>query len=570
MTTSSTDCLVIGAGVAGAVYAMQAARAGLEVTLITGADELQTSNSVRAQGGIIYDEVDPALLQADIDAASAGSANPAVVAEVVRAGPRLVRELLIEELQVPFDRDPEGGLRYTREGSHSRSRVIYVKDHTGRAILGALHGRLHELVSGEGGAGGNAGGSGSGSGSGSRSRSGGRGSGGGNLTVATGCIAVDLLTLSHSSANYHDRYHPLTCIGAYVLDTASGQVRAVVARKTVLATGGLGQIFLHTTNDEGAFGHGIAMAYRVGARVIDMEYVQFHPTVFHHPGAPPFLVSEAVRGEGGVLINRAGTAFMDAYHPQGSLAPRDVIARSIHSELLKSGSPTVYIDLSRLDANYVRSRFPTIYARLLAAGVDMTRGPIPVVPAAHYACGGIHTDLAGNTNIANLSAIGETACTGLHGANRLASTSLLECVVMGVHCARQHAAELTAGSGTGAATIRWPPAVRPWQMADTEPDADLITQDLSLIRNTMWNYVGLVRTGKRLERANSLLRELRTEVDSFYADNSLTPRLLSSAQRPADRPPGDLRRTPQPAQRGQSLPRRRPRPPPQPRTVGLV
>ena len=497
MTTTRTDCLVIGAGLAGAVYALQAARAGLHVTLITGAEELKASNSLWAQGGIIFDEVDGDLLRADIDAASAHSANPAAVDAVIEDGPRVVRELLIDDLQVAFDRDADGALRFTREGSHSRHRIIYAKDHTGRAILGALHARLTELAAA------------------------GTLPGGGSLTLATGAFAVDLLTLSHSSVDFLDRYRPLSCIGAYVLDLAQGQVRAIVARKTVLATGGLGQIYLHSTNDSGAFGHGIAMAYRVGARVIDLEYVQFHPTVFHRPGERPFLVSEAVRGEGGVLINHEGTAFMERYHPQGSLAPRDVIARSIHTELLRSASDSVYIDLSEVDAEYVRGRFPTINERLLAAGVDMAREPIPVVPAAHYACGGIHTDMAGNTNIAHLSAIGETACTGLHGANRLASTSLLECVVMGAQAARQHAAEI--GGGTDFHL----PEVRPWEMPGAEPDDELITQDLSLIRNTMWNYVGLVRTGKRLDRATNLLRELKNEVDSFYADNRLTPRLLT-------------------------------------------
>jgi len=500
MNPTRTDCLVIGAGAAGAVYALQAARAGLQVTLITGARELTASNSLWAQGGIIYDVHDHGngdLLRADIDTASGHSANPAAVDAIVRDGPRLVRELLIDDLGVAFDRDDGGALRFTREASHSRHRIIYAKDHTGRAILTALHRRLAELAAA------------------------GTLPGGGSLTVATGCFAVDLLTLSHSSVDFLDRYRPLSCIGAHVLDVAAGEVRPIMAKKTVLATGGLGQVYLHSTNDAAAYGHGVAMAYRVGARVIDMEYVQFHPTVFHRRGERPFLVSEAVRGEGGVLINQQGEAFMERYHPDGSLAPRDVISRSIHSELLRGASDTVYIDLSGVDADYARRRFPTINARLLAAGVDMTREPIPVVPAAHYSCGGIHTDMAGNTNIAHLSAIGETACTGLHGANRLASTSLLECVVMGATAAGRHAAEIGSGADFHL------PAVRPWEMASAEPDDELITQDLNVIRNTMWNYVGLVRTAKRLDRASHLLRELKSEIDGFYADNALTPRLLA-------------------------------------------
>ena len=331
MTPDRTDCLVIGAGAAGAVYAVQAARAGLHVTLITGARELHASNSLWAQGGIIYDihdHGDGDLLRADIDAASGHSANPAAVDAIVRDGPRLVRELLIDDLQVAFDRDDGGALRFTREASHSRHRIIYAKDHTGRAILTALHRRLAELADG------------------------GTLPGGGSLTVATGCFAVDLLTLSHSSVDFLDRYRPLSCIGAHVLDVAAGEVRPIMAKKTVLATGGLGQLYLHSTNDAGAYGHGVAMAYRVGARVIDMEYVQFHPTVFHRRGERPFLISEAVRGEGGVLINQRGDAFMERYHRDGSLAPRDVISRSIHSELLRGASDTVYIDLSGVDADY--------------------------------------------------------------------------------------------------------------------------------------------------------------------------------------------------------------------------
>ena len=263
MNPTRTDCLVIGAGAAGAVYAVQAARAGLHVTLITGAAELTASNSLWAQGGIIFDEGDGDLLRADIDAASGHSANPAAVDAIVRDGPRLVRELLIDDLQVNFDRDTDGALKFTREASHSRHRIIFAKDHTGRAILTALHERLAELAAA------------------------GTLPGGGSLTVATGCFAVDLLTLSHSSVDFLDRYRPLSCIGAYVLDIASGEVRAIVAKKTVLATGGLGQLYLHSTNDAGAYGHGVAMAYRVGARVIDMEYVQFHPDRVPPPRRAP-------------------------------------------------------------------------------------------------------------------------------------------------------------------------------------------------------------------------------------------------------------------------------------------
>ena len=486
-----TDCLVIGSGVAGSIYAMEAAKAGLDVTLITGEDELNKSNSLWAQGGIIYDNQDKDLFLSDLSVASSNTSNPKTVETLVNEGSQIVKDLLIEELQVPFDRDKTGKLKLTREASHSHPRIIFSKDRTGRTILNSLHKHLYELAAK------------------------------GNLKIRTGELAVDLLTPSHSSMNYFDKYYPLRCVGAYVLDTKTNQVNSILSKKTILATGGIGQIYLHTTNSLAAHGHGIAMAYRVGARIIDMEYVQFHPTVFHKKGDPPFLISEAIRGEGGILVNHSGEAFMENYHSMGSLAPRDIIARSIHTELLKSNSESVYIDLSKLKKSYIEKRFPTIYYHLKEAGIDMTTEPIPVVPAAHYSCGGVHSDINGNTNIKNLSVIGEAACTGIHGANRLASTSLLECVVMGFKAAQQHYKEINISKDY------YLPKVLPWIMPDNKADNDLITQDLNLIRNTMWNYVGLVRTTKRLERASNILRELKNEVDNFYADNHLTPQLIS-------------------------------------------
>ena len=491
---ADTDCLVLGAGAAGAVYAYLAARAGLSVTLVTGTSALASGNSIYAQGGIVFEEQDPPSLRDDMATATAGTTNPAALEALIEHGPRVVRDVLIDQLGVGFDRDSAGGLRFTREGSHSRERIVFAKDQTGRAIVDAVHRRLLDLSADA--------------------------STAGRVRILTNTVAIDLLTLSHSSTNPLDRYEPLSCVGAYVLDVASGQVSALRARRTVLATGGLGQIFLHSTNHPDTFGHGVAMAYRVGARVMDLEYVQFHPTVFLHPGSAPFLVSEALRGEGAVLVNGAGDHFMDRYHELGSLAPRDIIARSIHEELLKSGGSSVFLDATGLDRDYLFERFPTISARLREAGVDLSREPIPVVPAAHYSCGGVHAAMDGRTNVDRLSAIGEVACTGLHGANRLASTSLLECVVMADLAATQHTGDLADAEPQM-------PEIRPWVMADRLPDEDLVTQDLSVIRNTMWNYVGLVRTTRRLERATNLLRELKAEVDSFYAGNRLTRSLLN-------------------------------------------
>jgi L-aspartate oxidase len=360
MKLHRTDCLVIGAGLAGSVYALQAAKAGLSCELLSLSGPLD-ANSDWAQGGIIFDtSADTAPLARDILEAGDRMSNPAAIEQLVREGPRAVKEMLIDEAAVAFDRDPAGHLDLTREGGHGERRIIHSKDATGHAILSAVAARVDTTP---------------------------------GITRRTGWVAIDLLTLSHNSPDPADKYHPLTCFGAYVLDTRTGEVSAIVAKKTVLACGGLGQIFLHSTNQPGSVGHGVAMAYRVGARLIDLEYVQFHPTVFAKKNAPRFLVSESVRGEGAVLVNSRGERFMEGAHPQGSLAPRDVVARAIRHELASSGEPCVFLDLSAMPPGYARERFPNIHERCLVHGVDIEREPIPVVPAAHFACGGVHTDL---------------------------------------------------------------------------------------------------------------------------------------------------------------------------------
>ncbi len=481
-----TDCLVIGAGLAGSAYALHAAKAGLTVELLSLEGPL-IANSDWAQGGIIYDTApDPAELTRDIVAASDGTSNPAAVEQLVREGPTAVRELLLDELGVAFDRDATGGLEFTREGGHSSRRIIHSKDSTGHSILAAAMQRVDATP---------------------------------RITRRTGWVAVDLLTLSHSTDSIADRYAPLTSFGAYVLDTASGDVHAIVAKKTILATGGLGQIFLHSTNQPGSVGHGVAMAYRVGARLIDLEYVQFHPTVFFKKNAPRFLVTEALRGEGGVLVNARGERFMDKLDPRGSLASRDIVARAIHLELAATGEACVYLDLSAMKPEFIRDRFPTIVARCAEYGVDITREPIPVVPAAHFSCGGVHADLAGRTNVRHLNAVGETGCTGLHGANRLASTSLLECLTSAKFTARADAAEI-------AREKFHLPTPRVWVGQTRHADPTLIRQDLHLLQSTMWNYAGIVRSPKRLTRARRILLELREEIQSFYRGCRVTRELV--------------------------------------------
>ncbi|HYD83416.1 MAG TPA: L-aspartate oxidase [Opitutus sp.] len=503
MQIHRTDCLVIGAGLAGSAYALHMARRGFSVELLSLSEPL-AANSDWAQGGIIYDtNPDPASLARDIVEASDRTANPAAVEQLVREGPSAVKELLLDDLHVGFDRDAKGALDFTREGGHSERRIIHAKDATGHAILQTVAERVNATP---------------------------------RIARRTGCVAIDLLTLSHNSENPADKYQPLTCFGAYVLNTVTQEVSAIVAKKTVLATGGLGQIFLHSTNQPGTVGHGVAMAYRVGARLVDLEYVQFHPTVFAKKNAPRFLITEALRGEGGVLVNARGERFMDAADPRGSLAPRDVVARAIKQELAASGEPCVFLDVSAMKPEFLRERFPNIYERCFAHGVDITREPIPVVPAAHFACGGVHTDLAGRTSVCHLNAIGETACTGLHGANRLASTSLLECLTSAKFTAIADAEEIAAAetpegrsaqaaSGYACGPFHLPDP-RPWASPTRVADPVLVRQDMLQIQHTMWNYAGVVRSPRRLTRARRILLELREEIQSFYRGCHLTRELI--------------------------------------------
>ena len=484
MKILTTDCLVIGAGIAGCVYAHQAAKKGLKTMLIC-CGEMPQANSDLAQGGIVYEphlQLDELL--EDVQLATAHMCNNEAVRKISAAGCKAVEEIFLKDVNVNFDRDAQHQLRFTREGAHRKNRIIYSKDTTGHAMLSTLQQAVRQNSL---------------------------------ITVKEFCSAVDLLTLSHSSTNLMDRYYPLTVFGAYVLDNKTGEVFAVTAKKTVLATGGVGQLYLHTTNAEHAYGHGIAMAYRVGARVMNMEFVQFHPTVFAK--GKSFLLSEALRGEGAVLRNCKGEAFMPNYHPLKDLAPRDIVARAIEQERLNTSHECVYLDITANPAQETKERFPAIYQKCLEGGYDLTKVPVPVVPAAHYFCGGIYATPAGRTNILHLNAIGETACTGYHGANRLASTSLLEAVAMGYLCAEEDANDI-------AVQTFHIPTPKEWVIPHETPDVNLIKQDLSTLRSTMWNYVGLIRSQKHLERAEKILRHLHNEINNFYKETKPCQELI--------------------------------------------
>lgn len=478
------DCLVVGAGLAGCVYAYEAARRGLK-TILLCCDDPADANSDLAQGGIVYEpQLNVEELLADVKLAGAGLSNEQAVREISTAGCQAVEEIFLSKLHTNFDRDAQGNLLFTREGAHRKNRILYSKDTTGHAMLSSIQ----QLVFAHP-----------------------------NVEVLTYASAIDLLTLSHSSCNVLDRYHPLTCYGAYVLNNKTHEVFAVIAKKTILATGGVGQVYRHTTNSQHSFGHGIAMAYRVGARVMNMEFMQFHPTVFAK--GKNFLISEALRGEGAVLLNSKGERFMEKYHALKDLAPRDIVARAIEEERLKTSHESVYLDISMQNAEHIKERFPAIYHKCLEAGVDMTKEPIPVVPAAHYFCGGVYATPYGRTNILNLNAVGETACTGFHGANRLASTSLLEAVATGYLCAQEDAKDVAEDSFLM-------PEPKDWVKPQEDPDVNLIKQDLATLRSTMWNYVGLIRSTTHLARAEKILRHLHNEIDIFYKGNALSQELL--------------------------------------------
>ncbi len=478
------DFLVLGSGVAGLSYALRVARHGT-VAIVTKKESAE-SNTNYAQGGIagVMDDEDSYQSHiADTLTAGAGLCDREAVEVVVREGPRRIRELM--DFGARFTRE-NGLLHLGREGGHSAHRIVHAADATGREVERALLAKVRAHP---------------------------------NIHIFEFHFALELIT-EHHLGQHVSRLRPdMHCFGAYVLDEKADRVKTFLARATLLATGGSGQVYLHTTNPAIATGDGTAMAYRAKARIANMEFVQFHPTTLYHPEAASFLISEAVRGEGGLLLNRAGERFMPKYDPRAELAPRDIVARAIDDQLKQTGDPHVWLDVSHRPADRIREHFPTIYETCLGYGIDITREPIPVVPAAHYQCGGVQTDLFGRTSLAGLFACGEVTCTGLHGANRLASNSLLEALVF------SHRA--IAPSIAYAREVAWREDVPPWDAGGTVRPNEwvLISHNRDELRRVMWDYVGIVRSNLRLKRALRRTRMLYEETEDFYRRSRVSPGL---------------------------------------------
>jgi len=480
-----TDVLIIGSGLAGLAVALHIDPAYR--VLMTAKRGPEESNSNRAQGGIACavdpdDSVEDHVR--DTLETGAGLCDEKVVRTILRYGPAAVSGL--EKLGIKFTRRTGRVEEYDlgREGGHSRRRVLHAGDITGHEVVKVLFERALEKP---------------------------------NVTFLPDHMAIDLV-----NTGWLRLPGPNRCVGAYFINRRTGGIIAVEARAVVLATGGAGKVYLYTSNEETATGDGVAMAWRAGLPIMNMEFVQFHPTCLYHPEAGSFLISEAVRGEGAELLNLQGEAFMKKYDPRGSLAPRDIVARAIDHEMKMRGDPYVYLDITHRSREFLQRRFPNIYSKCKHFGIDMASDPIPVVPAAHYFCGGVAAGTDGRTEMAGLYACGETACTGLHGANRLASNSLLEAVVCGKLTAEAVVGDLKTDNRREGVSI---PA---WQVGDAVPsdEAIVVEHNWNEVRTCMWDYVGIVRTNKRLERALRRIRNLRREIRQYYLAYLVTPDVL--------------------------------------------
>lgn len=494
MKDFSTDVLVIGSGVAGLSAAIKLAEEKKLVTIVTREKRPEITNTFWAQGGIIYspkDHNDQEDLVKDILKASSYTSNVEAAKILSVRSAEIIEEMLIRKSNTNFAKGEKGELLYTKEAAHSRERIIYHGDMTGREIQISLLNYLDNKERFP------------------------------NVTFLTCHTAIDLITPNHHGVDITQRYEENQVLGAYLLNQNNNEVRKVLSKFTILATGGIGALYLHHSNAEGARGDGHAMAYRAGAFVTNMEFIQFHPTTFYNRSSHRrFLISEALRGEGGHLINAKGERFMKKYHADEELAPRDVVARAILEEMIAEKEDCVYLDITQKGEEYLKTRFPTIYAHCLENGVDISKVPIPVVPAAHYTCGGVKTDLQGRSSLKRLYAVGEVACTGLHGANRLASTSLLEGLTWGYIAAEDIMKNFSSLPEYD------PEKIKDWAQGHEEVDLALVTQDQMTLRQTMWNYVGLSRSPNRLARARAMFMELQDEISKFYKHAQLHDELI--------------------------------------------
>ncbi|MFA7256465.1 MAG: L-aspartate oxidase [Kiritimatiellales bacterium] len=484
MQTRDTDFLVIGSGVAGLTAALRLSAHGK--VLMASKREAAECNTRYAQGGIAC-VVDPSDTMeehiADTRQTGGGLSEEPAVRAIVEGGPERIAEL--ETLGVHFERSAERPDEYDlgQEGGHSRRRVLHAGDITGQALSEGLLARAKADP---------------------------------NITIAENWLAIDVIPTGWIGLSGENR-----CVGCYFLDKASGEILAVRSPATILATGGLGKVYLYTSNPDVATGDGVAMAWRAGLPIRDMEMIQFHPTCLYHPDAKTFLISEAVRGEGARLIDRRGHEFVYDFDERGPLAPRDITARAIDSVMKKHGDPFVYLDISHRDADFLQQRFPTLYKACLKYGFDMARAPVPVVPAAHYSCGGVVADVNGRTAMPGLYAIGEVASTGLHGANRLASNSLLEALVCG-HCCAEDISKHWKENPVGNISIPR------WECGDAVSSEEeiVVEHDWNEVRSVMWDYVGIVRSDRRLERARRRIRTIREEIRSYYKEYLVTADLI--------------------------------------------
>ena len=481
-----TDFLVIGSGIGGLSFALKASEVG-DVVIVTKKEDSE-SNTNYAQGGIasVMAKDDSFELHVhDTLRGGAGLCKPEVVRRVVKAGPGCIEELIQIGVQFTKKRGKEDEFDLGLEGGHSKNRVVHAADLTGREVENSL---LNAVKARK------------------------------NVKILEDHIAIDLITQHHLKGYRRKPVEKIKCWGAYVLDKEKNQVITCLSKITMLAAGGAGRVYVHTTNPSIATGDGLAMAYRAGAEVANLEFIQFHPTALYHPDANSFLISEAVRGEGGLLRLNSGETFMEEYHSKKELAPRDVVARAIDHELKKRGDSCVFLDVTHLDQKFIKLRFPNIYGKCLSLGLDITKDWIPVVPAAHYICGGVMTDLEGKTGIENLYACGEVACTGMHGANRLASNSLLEAVAFAHFAARSAKDKLSTMK-----RFSFPP-IPAWSLEGVFDQQEwiIISHNRDWIQKFMWDYVGIVRSNRRLEQARRRIDILLEEIRSFYRINPIT------------------------------------------------